>query len=416
MHSRRTPRANAVAELRSLDVRLYDESVGTLVIKRSGALRYEPRDQSTLLSVGDRSGDDWSESFTRTWFEGLLPEGESRNRIAARFGVAPADTFALLEAIGWECAGAVMVVPDSYAPGHDCYRDLSDAEVGERLDALPGHPYDDENSLRVSLGGQQDKLVLARNAEGWRLSLGGSPTTHIIKPEPSAWPGPVEAEAWSLKLVGHVTPAATAVVTGTLGSRPALIVSRFDRVSHKGGVERLHQEDVCQVLGLLPSRKYSEAPGRAGDASYQAIAELLRANAVDVAAELRSLLRQMVAHVVLMDTDAHGKNVSLLHHRSGYVRLSPVYDILPTTAFLGSQKHLAMSVNGRYRIDQIERSDLAGEAHAWGYPRSRAETDVDAAIAGFAEGIAAADEAFPDINARARLQVTDQLFRLQHSA
>jgi serine/threonine-protein kinase HipA len=258
--------------------------------------------------------------------------------------------------------------------------------------------------------GRQDKLVLARLDGRWQASIGGSATTHILKPEPTEWPGLVEAEAWSLHLVGQVTAAATAEVAPSLGDRPTLVVTRFDRTHSGDHVTRLHQEDVCQVLGLLPSHKYSEHPGRDGDPSYRSISEILRANAVDVPEQLRTLLRQMVAHVVLMDTDAHGKNVSFLHDGQGYIRQSPVYDIVPTTAFLGRQRHLAMSVDGKYRVDQIERSDLFAEAVSWGYPRSQAQADVEAAISGLDAAIPEADAAFPAVDPRARLQVTGQLF------
>jgi len=405
-----------MADSQALTVRLHDDDIGRLVVKRSGGIVYEPSTAEPVLSVGDRSGAPWSAGFSRAWFEGLLPEGDLRTRVAARFEVEPSDTHSLLGAIGWECAGAVAIVPPSYTPADAGYLDLSDAQVGERLDALPGHPYDDDSALRISLGGQQDKLVLARLDGRWRASIGGSATTHILKPEPPEWPGLVEAEAWSLHLVGHVTAAATAEVAPSLGDRPTLVVTRFDRTQSGDQVTRLHQEDVCQVLGLLPSRKYSEHPGRDGDPSYRVISEILRANAIDVPEQLRTLLRQMVAHVVLMDTDAHGKNVSFLHDGQGYIRLSPVYDIVPTTAFLGRQRHLAMSVNGKYRVDQIDRSDLFAEGVSWGYPRSQAQVDVEAAISGLDAAIPAADAAFPSLDPRARLQVTGQLFRLQKSS
>lgn len=401
---------------RELSVRLGDEDAGRLVVSPDGTLIYEPTGPQHIISIAERSGRPWTPGFTRAWFEGLLPEGDLRSRAAARFDIRPDDTYAMLEAIGWECAGAVAVVPLDHDPAEAGYAVLTDDEVGQRLDALPGHPFDDDAALRMSLGGQRDKLVLARLGGAWNSTIGGVPSTHVLKPEPAAWPGLAMAEAWSLRVVAELTDAAVATVALSLASRPTLVVTRYDREVQDGRVWRTHQEDVCQILGLLPVRKYSEAPGRKGDPSYRSIAEVLRTNAADVVGQLRTLLQRMVAHVVLMDTDAHGKNASLLHDPAGYVRLSPVYDIVPTTAFVPNQHHLAMCVNGVFRIDRIERSDLVAEACSWGYPTTLAKTDVDASLDALDAGIAEADAQYPELDARARLQVTGQLFRLRRGA
>lgn len=399
-------------EARALVVQLGDRPIGRL--EASPALRFVPTTARPLLSIGDTSGRPWSPAFTRAWFEGLLPEGELRTRIAARHGVEPLDTFDLLAAIGWECAGAVTVMPAGAHPPDPGYRPLTNAEVGERLDALPGHPFEDDDELRLSLGGQQDKLVLARRDETWWSSVGGAPTTHLLKPEPAQWPGLAFAEAWSLRLVSTATTAAVAWVETALGDRPVLVVERYDRTIGADGVQRRHQEDVCQALGLLPSRKYAEPRGRSDDPSFRRVAALVRTHSADAAAELRVLLRQMIAQVVLMNADAHAKNLSLLHDERGYIAMSPVYDIVPTTAFVTSQKHLGMSVDGGFRIDRVTKADLVAEAGAWGMPASVARADVLSTIRDLDAGVAEADAAFPAIDPRVRLHVTGQLFRLLH--
>ncbi|MCL2594878.1 MAG: HipA domain-containing protein [Promicromonosporaceae bacterium] len=39
-------------------------------------------------------------------------------------------------------------------------------------------------------------------------------------------------------------------------------MSRYDRRTHGRQLERVHQEDLCQALGVHPNRKYEQAkPG-----------------------------------------------------------------------------------------------------------------------------------------------------------
>lgn len=46
----------------------------------------------------------------RPFFSGLLPEAHMRTAIARQLGISEKNDFALLAAIGGECAGAVMIL------------------------------------------------------------------------------------------------------------------------------------------------------------------------------------------------------------------------------------------------------------------------------------------------------------------
>ena len=58
----------------------------------------------------------FSRGACEPFFDGLLPEGESRRIIAYDLGVAGFDTFALLAALGRDCAGALSIVGESDEP------------------------------------------------------------------------------------------------------------------------------------------------------------------------------------------------------------------------------------------------------------------------------------------------------------
>ena len=123
-----------------LAVWLGDGPVGSL--SRSGRgfqLRFTRRPGVTaaLTVAPDGADATWTPPFTRAWFDNLLPEEGRRTAAEAEHGVERGDTFGLLAAIGWECAGAVSVLPEGWRPASGSYQALDDIDVWERLDALP---------------------------------------------------------------------------------------------------------------------------------------------------------------------------------------------------------------------------------------------------------------------------------------
>jgi hypothetical protein len=55
--------------------------------------------------------------------------------------------------------------------------------------SLRQHPLGVDEEVRVSLGGLQSKLLLVETADGWARSAAGTPSTHILKPDPPEHPG-----------------------------------------------------------------------------------------------------------------------------------------------------------------------------------------------------------------------------------
>ena len=195
----------------ALAVWLGADRVGDLVRDRQ-TLTFHRRPGTARLTVAQMEDDEpaWSPAFTRAWFDGLLPEEERRSTAEVEHGVDRGDTFGLLAAIGWECAGAVSVLPEGRLPASGWYQALADDEVWERLDALPRRVAEIDHQVRLSLGGAQDKLLLARLDGHWQLPLDGAISTHILKPEPVRFPGLAVAEGWALRAPTAVTPAAKA--------------------------------------------------------------------------------------------------------------------------------------------------------------------------------------------------------------
>lgn len=100
-----------------------------------------------------------------------------------------------------------------------------------------------------------------------------------------------------------------------IGDTPVFCVSRYDRRRNDEVIERIHQEDMCQALGIETfdgRAKYgAHNPKRM---TLRAIAEMLRFHAPD---EPLRLLAMTAFHIAIGNADAHGKNQSILHHLDG---------------------------------------------------------------------------------------------------
>jgi serine/threonine-protein kinase HipA len=345
-----------------LRVFMGDELLGEL--ERRGptrySLTYDPRvveqrgEGSILLSASlPLREEPYPNAQTKPFFEGLLPEGVARREVARAVGVSESNGFSLLEAIGAECAGAVVVLPpEAGPPGQGSITWLSDAEVEEKLRDLPQHPLgiNPEEGIRLSLGGVQHKLIVVRAPNGQiGQPVAGAPSTHIIKPAQDPYPDVVANEAFGLRVAACAELDVARAEIVRIGEFETLLVERYDRsISDSGAIVRLHQEDMCQALGVLPSAKYESE----GGPSLIQVFGLLRE--VGTARDLQALAMATLVNFLLGNSDAHGKNLSLLYDRPGGVRLAPLYDVLSTAVYPALTRRLAMSIAGTTDPDEVD--------------------------------------------------------------
>lgn len=372
-----------------LAVWLYGSRVGRLEQRRSG-LRFtyaaEALDRfelntpvlSVSLPVGSRP---FPDRVARPFFEGVLPEGEQRRMLAYDLEVAEADAFGLLRELGRDCAGAVVVQsedagPPPSPPTEALAEPIADEELARRLDQLGTDPLGVDEEVRLSLPGLQRKLVLTRLGDGrWAKPVRGAPSTHLLKPA-GRWPSQVRNEAFCLALARHLGLETAAAEVGDVAGREVLVVERFDRRRDGAVIERTHQEDCCQALGLLPRHKYEDS----GGPSLRRIAEVLRRWRAPLG-DLGRLLGAVTLSVVVGNADLHSKNLGILHDLDGGVRLAPVYDVMSTRAYEEVSRTAGTFVNGRREVDAIGPEDLVAEALAWGVGREEAETVVGGLLA-----------------------------------
>ena len=344
----------------------------------------------------------YGEKQSRPFFHGLLPEGETRSKIAYDLGLGNTggDDLDLLGAIGRDCAGALVIVPagtDPPRPSAGGLEWLTDPEIEQRVRDLPDHPLGVDRRVRLSLPGVQNKLLLARTDDGtWHLPIDGFPSTHILKPHLRRWPGSVDNEVLCQNISAHAGVQAAETTRVRFGELTVLVSRRFDRyIEPDGTVTRLHQEDACQALSVLTvplERKYQTDPAK--QPSFHGVADTL--DRWGDAGSRDRLLDQMTINIVLGNADLHGKNITLIH-REGLVTLSPAYDILSTTALGdGLSTTAGMIVDGETNIHRITPANLINEAVAWGIRRARATDRVGALLERLPDAIETAADQHPD--------------------
>jgi serine/threonine-protein kinase HipA len=335
---------------------------------------------------------------TRAFLDGLLPEGEPRRAIAADLDLPASDVFGLVGALGRDCAGALVIQPAGDSPpalpSTRNAESLSDDDLGQLVANLRSAPLGVDRSVRLSLAGVQEKLLLTRMPDGaWGRPVAGTPSTHILKPEIERFQNTVENEAFCMRLAKHLGLSVASVETILVDRRPVLVVERYDRaVDPDGAVHRVHQEDLCQALGLAPDRKYEQDAGP----TLARIAGILQDVAEPTASEV--LLRAVTLNVAIGNCDAHGKNFSLVHTEAGALRLAPLYDLLSTRLY-PLDETLAMYVDNVQKSDRVTAERIVNEAVKWGMGRATAERAVSDLLDRMPAAISVAADETPGIPA-----------------
>ena len=295
-------------------------------------------------------------SAAHAFFANLLPEGRVRALVARRLGISEDNDFALLAALGGECAGAMVVTAGQpKPPGKHDWRPLGNkelatmAEDGAALADAVG-----SGGVRLSLAGAQDKLPVKLEGDRLYLPLGTAPSTHILKFASHEYKHMPTNEVFVLSLARACELPVVAAQPFKIGRTAHLLVARYDRVVADGGaIRRLHQEDMCQALGLLPGRKYQEEGGPSFDQCFAVVAE----TSVEPALDTLALLRWLVFNTLVGNADGHAKNLSLLRTADGRRRLAPFYDLLCTAAYPTLATRLAMQVGQQGDPGQIRGQD-----------------------------------------------------------
>ena len=291
----------------------------------------------------------FSQQFSYAFFSNLIPEGNLRHKIASVLGISEKNDFALLEAIGGEVAGAISLLnvpPTSYNSTQGSQRNLSEKQLEQIIGTLDARPFlVAEEGLRLSLAGAQNKLPIIYQNQQFALPLGQTPSTHILKPDPNRTDIPHLAvnEAYCMALAKACDLQVAHAELIPISEQECFLTRRYDR---KNG-QRLHQEDFCQALGIVPFNKYESE----GGPSFSDCSQLITQFSSRPAADKKLLLRWTLFNYLIGNADAHGKNISFLHQPQRVV--SPFYDLLSTTIYPDLTSRLSMKIGKENRPQWI---------------------------------------------------------------
>lgn len=184
------------------------------------------------------------------------------------------------------------------------------------------------------------------------MPSGATPTTHILKPAVRGFDDHELNEHICLDAARRVGLRSVRTRVERFGAESVIVVARYDRVAGPSGIARVHQEDLCQALAVMPQRKYQNG---GGPGAADIVALLRRELPARAAADaVGRFVDALIWNWVIAGTDAHAKNYSLLLARRE-ARLAPLYDIASALPYGIHERKLrmAMKVGGDYDLEAL---------------------------------------------------------------
>lgn len=311
---------------------------------------------------------------TERFFEGLLPEGEERVRAARYLKVSSTSTAKLLAALAGDCVGNLTVLE----PGADLdaliaassYEPLSQKDFQGIINNNPDAITRVSAENRLSIPGAQPKIglycktdqqlgskanPLITDNQEWCVPKGLFASTHIIKPSSRIYSNTSLNEHFCNQLASRASIEAAKTRVINNGGSAVLISERFDRQkTPEGFVERLCQEDFCQVLSYSPNSKYQTD----GGPGFSRILDVLRFEMSNPPADVQRFLRVFIFNYLIGNCDAHARNYSIRRTLDGRLGLAPAYDLVSTTFYPDLSTNIAIGVNNTYALERIKQSDF----------------------------------------------------------
>ena len=305
---------------------------------------------------------------TKTFFDGLLPEGFTRRSVAQWLHFDENDYLSILHGLGKECLGAIRISVEG-EKDDESYEEIGEDQI--RLLAAEGATKSTEivAGTHLSLAGASGKVGLYYDPtdKKWYLPHGLAPSTHIVKQSHVRLEGIVTNEQLSMLTAakcGLNTAESFIINTGKGNDSEVLYATkRYDRLINSNSKKvnvlerpfRLHQEDFAQAMGIPSANKYEPEGAEYALGMFY----VLRRYSADPLADMVALWDRILFSYILGNNDGHIKNYSLLRGINlKEIRLAPAYDIICTTVYENSTRKMSFNIGGKTDINDISESSF----------------------------------------------------------
>lgn len=345
-----------------LSARLFGQPVGILEIDNKGRLHFNYLSNATKsisLSL-PYSESAFDHRHCHRFFKGLLPQNDNiLNVLSKILDIEPNNTFEFLRLMGHDCIGAISF-HSLCSPIEDKQTSslkgkvIPEKELAKHLENFNHNPLL-VNTLEngILLPGIQPKAGVCLIDNQIAFPEKGSFSTHILKVALPEAKQQILNEYFFMRLASRLGLYVCRLEIRKAQKIEYLLIKRFDREIHGNIIKHYHQEDFCQALGFLASRKFQIDGGPGFNHCFQ----LLQKTNIP-AIDRNYFIQMIIFNYLIGNTQAHSKNMALLYLSSKYFELAPFYD-------LGSYLPLVESTKMAMSVADIFSNKALNEKH-WG--------------------------------------------------
>lgn len=217
---------------------------------------------------------------------------------------------------------------------------------------------------RATVTGVQPKLSLhieKPTNKPEKLTIVGLWGAYILKPQSPTWAELPQIEDVTMHLtqLSKIRTAEHSLIRLSSGEL-AYITKRMDR----NAGEKIHMEDMCQLLGRLTEDKYKS--------SHEQIAKEIKRSSIHPGLDLVRFYELTLFSFLTGNADMHLKNFSLIKNEQKQYELSPAYDLVATALVVeGDDEELALTLCGKKK--RLRKSDFLNAMTTSGIPQKAAE-------------------------------------------
>lgn len=188
-------------------------------------------------------------------------------------------------------------------------------------------------------------------------SMGGARPKAVVEDESGLWLAKFNRfdDKWNSARVEHamlVLARMCGLYTSesrivTVGNQDVLLVKRFDREKMQNGYTR------ARMISALTLLKAEDSHRSRDKWSYVLLVEELRRISVIPIEDAHELFKRMCFNALISNLDDHPRNHALIAREKDW-RLSPAYDLTPTTPLSLERRDLAMSCGDAGRFANVQ--------------------------------------------------------------